>query len=233
MTNDKWKYAKVSIDEIVPAKMNANRMTEEEQSRLTKNISMSGMSSVITCYKKEEDGKYVIISGHHRYKSCLALGYKEVGVLYAEEHDLTSDEIIAIQTSHNSLHGTDDKNILKKLFEQIQSIDFKEFAYIDIDEIGSIDTSSANFTPETEEYTVSVVLYKNDMRRLKDLLGILDDTTSKSDLVILADGNENEDLMLEAMKAVKSKFDIKSSSTAFAKILELATLAIGNNLDDN
>lgn len=231
MTSDKWKYAKVPIDMIVQAKMNANRMTDEEQTRLTKNIKMSGLSSVITCFRRTDDGKYVIISGHHRYRSCVSLGYKELGVLYADEQDLSSDEILAIQTSHNSLHGTDDKNILKKLFEQIQSIDFKEFAYIDIDEIGSIDISSASFTPEMEEYTVSVVLYRNDMSRLKDLLGLLDEATSKSDLVILADGGNTEDLMLEVMKKVKDKFDIRSSSTAFCKILELAKLAFGNNLD--
>ena len=47
---DKWKYAKVPIEQVVPAPMNANKMTEEEQTRLTKNIKMSGLSSVINCY---------------------------------------------------------------------------------------------------------------------------------------------------------------------------------------
>lgn len=81
MENDKWKYAKVPIELVVAAPMNANKMTEDEQARLTKNIKMSGLSSVITCYKRTSDGKYEIISGHHRVKSCVKLGYKEIGIL--------------------------------------------------------------------------------------------------------------------------------------------------------
>lgn len=222
MENDKWKYAKVPIELVVAAPMNANKMTEDEQARLTKNIKMSGLSSVITCYKRTSDGKYEIISGHHRVKSCVKLGYKEIGILFAEESDLTKDEIIAIQTSHNSLHGTDDLSILKKLFDQISSIEYKEFAYVDIDEIGTIDVNSAAFSPDIEEYTVSLVLYKNDMDRLKELLGIVDELSAKSDMLVLADGEKTEEIMLELMKKVKTKFDIRSSNIALAKILELA-----------
>lgn len=229
MTNDKWKYAKVPIELVVPASMNANKMTEEEQSRLTKNIKMSGLSSVITCYKRTADGKYEIISGHHRVKACLKLGYKEIGILYADESDLSKDEIIAIQTSHNSLHGTDDQSILKKLFDQIQTIEFKEFAYVNIDEIGTIDTNSAAFSPEVEEYTVSLVLYRNDMERLKDLLGIVEELTPKSDMVVLADGEPAEGMLLELLKKIKTVYDIRSSSTAFVKILELAEIALGKD----
>lgn len=228
MENNKWKYAKVPIEDVVPAPMNANKMSEDEQNRLTKNIKLSGLSSVITCYKRKIDGKYEIISGHHRVKSCIKLGYKEIGVLYAEEEELTKDEIIAIQTSHNSLHGTDDVSILKKLFEQIKSIEFKEFAYIDIDEIGKIDVNSASFSPEIEEYTVSLVLYKKDMQRLKDLLGIVDEVTAKSDLVVLADGEDLEEFTLEMLKKIKTKYDIRSTSIAFAKILELAESQLKN-----
>ena len=231
MINDKWKYAKVPIEQVVPAPLNANKMTEEQQTRLTKNIKMSGLSSVITCYKRASDGLYEIISGHHRVTSCLKLGYKEIGILYADESDLSKDEIIAIQTSHNSLHGSDDGSILKKLFDQIQSIEFKEFAHINIDEIGTIDTTSAAFSPEVEEYTVSIVLYKNDMQRLKDLLGILDEVAPKSDMVVLADGNETEEMMLELLKKVKDIYDIRSTSTAFSKILELAEAKLGKEIE--
>ena len=41
---------------------------------------------------------------------------------------MTPDEIVALQLSHNSLHGEDDKGILKRMFAEIQSVDFKSFA---------------------------------------------------------------------------------------------------------
>lgn len=222
MSNDKWKYAKVPIEQLEPASMNANKMTEQDLDRLTKNIKISGLSSVITCYKKTDEDRYIIISGHHRVKACTKLGYKEIGIIYADEADLTSDEIIAIQTSHNSLHGSDDVSILKKLFDQIQSVEFKEFAHINIDEIGTIDVNSAAFSPEVEEYTVSLILYKNDMSRLQDLMGLVGEMAPKSDMVVLADGEPAEGMMLELLKEVRARYDIKSTSIAFSKILELA-----------
>ena len=221
-STEKWKYAKVPIEQLEAASMNANKMTEQELDRLTKNIKISGLSSVITCYKKTGEDRYIIISGHHRVKACTKLGHKEIGILYADEADLSPDEIIAIQTSHNSLHGQDDMSILKKLFDQIQSVEFKEFAYINMDEIGTIETNSAAFSPEVEEYTVSLVLYKNDMQRLQDLIGIVGEMAPKSDLVVIADGDKTEELMLKLMKEVRDRYDIKSSSTAFCKILEMA-----------
>ncbi len=221
-STEKWKYAKVPIEQLEAASMNANKMTEQELDRLTKNIKISGLSSVITCYKKTGEDRYIIISGHHRVKACTKLGHKEIGILYADEADLSPDEIIAIQTSHNSLHGQDDMSILKKLFDQIQSVEFKEFAYINMDEIGTIEVNSAAFSPEVEEYTVSLVLYKNDMRRLQDLMGLVAEFAPKSDMVILADGEPAEEMMLALLKEVRERYDIKSSSTAFCKILELA-----------
>lgn len=221
---DKWKYEKVSIDLIDEADLNANVMTESDFDTLTNNIGKSGLSSVPTCYKRTDNGRFVIISGHHRIRSCKKLGYSEVGILYADECDLSKDEIIAIQLSHNSLHGESDRNILKKLFDEIRSIDFKEFAHINIDEIGTINTDSAAFSPEMEDYTMSVVLYKNDMDRVQDLLGVIRENVAKSDLVIVADGEPAEDVMLALMKQVKKEFDIRSSSVSLMKIFELASI---------
>lgn len=221
---DKWKYEKVSIDLIDDAELNANVMTENDFDTLTNNIRKSGLSSVPTCYKRTDNGRFVLISGHHRIKSCKKLGYSEVGILYADECDLDKDEIIAIQLSHNSLHGEDDRNILKKLFDEIRSIDFKEFAHVNIDEIGSIKTDSAAFSPVMEDYTMSVVLYKNDMDRVQEILGVVRENVAKSDLVVIADGEPAEDVMLSLMKSVKKEFDIRSSSVSLMKIFELASM---------
>lgn len=219
---DKWKIAKVRLEEIVPADLNANEMSDKDFQQLCENIGVSGLSSVPTCYKRESDGKYVTISGHHRIRAAEKKGYTEIWILYADEKDLSKDEIIAIQLSHNSLHGEDNKGILKRLFESIVSVDFKRFAHIDIDEIGKVDIDSANIIPMMETFSVSVVLYKNDIELLDELTGCLKEAVSKSDFVILADQEHTEQQYLDLMKEVGQKFDIKSSNIAFAKILELA-----------
>lgn len=228
MKHDKWKVEKVSLEMIVPAELNANEMSEKDFLQLCENIGISGLSSVPACYRRESDGKFVIISGHHRVRAAEKDGYTEIYIIYAEEKYLTKDEIVAIQLSHNSLHGEDNKGILKRMFESIQSVEFKKFAHIDINEIGSIDIESVNIIPMRETYNVSVVLYKQDIRLLEELTGCIRESLDSSEYVILADQENTEEEYLNLMKEIGQKYNIKSSNIAFAKILELAKKQIEN-----
>lgn len=231
MEKEKWKYDKVSVDLIAEAEENANVMSENDFQTLCDNIGVSGLSSAPACYRKE-DGTFVIISGHHRVRACRKLGYKRIGILYAEESDLTNDEIIAIQLSHNSLHGEDDKNILKKLFAQIESIDFKKFAHIDIDEIGSIPSNTLSFQPVQENYTLSVVLYRDAFEAFDELIGDVRIASQKSDIVIVANGDETENVLLKLKTALFREKDIRSSNVAFATILKMAQEKLKESKDD-
>lgn len=218
----KWKQGMVDICLIDEAEINANKMTDEEFEKLKSNIRLSGgLSSAISCYKKE-DGRFVIFSGHHRYRACVQLRYKEIPVIYADEKDMTKDEILALQLSHNSLHGEDNKGILKRLFSEIQDVKFKVFAHIDINEIQSIDVSTSSFSLESEHYSVCVVLYKSSMDKLDELLEIVDEQKTRNDVVLLADGEKNEQFFLELMKSIRNKCEIRSPNIQFSKILELA-----------
>lgn len=228
MKKDKWKVEKISMNLIVPAELNANEMTEKDFNQLCENIGISGLSSVPACYKRESDGKFVIISGHHRVRAAEKEGYTEIYIIYADEKDLSKDEIIAIQLSHNSLHGQDNKGILRRLFESIRDVEFKKFSHININEIGSIDVQSLNIIPMCETYTVSLVLYKQDLDCLEELIGCIKEAQNKSEYVILADQENTEEAYLELMKEVSKKFDIKSSNIAFSKILELAKTQLQN-----
>lgn len=223
---DRWKYEKVSIDLIDDAELNANVMSEEEFNQLTENIGVSGLSSVPTCYKRE-NGRFTIISGHHRVHSCRKIGFKKIGILYVLEEELTKDEITAIQLSHNSLHGSDNKNILKKLFESIVSIDFKRFAHINIDEIGNINTNSIASPLEKETFSVTLMLYNKSMRFFEELVGELRDAIKKSDVVLMAENDPCEEMYLKLSKEISQKMDIRSSNIVFSKILELAMMQIG------
>lgn len=220
MLENRWIYEQVDIDLIDEAEDNANRMTEEEFNTLCKNIGMSGMSSTPCCFKKST-GRFGMISGHHRWKACKKNGYKKIGILWCAEEELTKDEIIAIQLSHNSLHGEDDKNILKKLFAQIQSVDFKQFAHINMDEIKPIESNGLDISLMKENYTFSVVLYNGSLEDINALLMDIRELSKTSDVVLIADQEPSEEMYLNLRKELKDK-NIKSASIGFAKILELA-----------
>lgn len=221
-TENRWKYEKVDINLIDEADMNANEMTGEDFAQLCDNIGKSGLSSVPSCYKKE-NGRFVMISGHHRLRACKKLHYKTIGILYCLESELSKDEIIAIQLSHNSLHGHDNTSILKKLFEQIQSVDFKQFAHVNVDEIPPVSTDGISVFALKKNFVFTVVLYPDSFDSLDELFGDIREQASKSDALILANEKENERLLLKLQTEIGKQYDIKSPSISFAKLLELAS----------
>ena len=218
---DRWKYDKVDINLIDEAELNANEMTGEDFAALCDNISKSGLSSVPCCYKKA-NGRYVMISGHHRLRACKKNHFATLGILWCDESELTQDEIIAIQLSHNSLHGQDNQSILKKLYEQIRSIDYKKFAHINIDEISPVSTDGISVYALKENFVFTIVLYPNSFENLDELYGDIREQAKKSDALILADQENNEMLLLKLQQEIGNQYNIKSPSITFAKLLELA-----------
>lgn len=218
---DRWKYDKVDINLIDEAELNANEMTGEDFAALCDNISKSGLSSVPCCYKKS-NGRYVMISGHHRLRACKKNHFATLGILWCDERELTQDEIIAIQLSHNSLHGQDNQSILKKLYEQISSIDYKKFAHINIDEISPVSTDGISVYALKENFVFTIILYPNSFENLDELYGDIREQAKKSDSLILASQEENEMLLLKLQQEIGNQYNIKSPSITFAKLLELA-----------
>ena len=201
--------------------MNANEMSGEDFATLVENIGKSGLSSVPCCYKKD-NGRYVMISGHHRLRACKKNHFKKLGILWCHESELSNDEIIAIQLSHNSLHGEDNQSILKKLFEQIKSIDYKKFAHINIDEVAPISTDGISIFALKENFVFTIILYPNSFENLDELYGDIREQARKSDSLILASQEENEMLLLKLQQEIGNQFNIKSPSITFAKLLQLA-----------
>ena len=221
-TENRWKYEKVDINLIDEADMNANEMTGEDFAQLCDNIEKAGLSSVPCCYKRS-NGRFVMVSGHHRLRACKKVGFKRIGILYVTEEELMQDEAIATQLSHNSLHGEDNQSILKILYSKIRSVDFKQFAHVNVDEIPPVSTDGISFFALKENFVFTVVLYPDSFENLDELFGDIREQASKSDALILANEKENERLLLKLQAEIGKQYDIKSPSISFAKLLELAS----------
>lgn len=218
---DRWKYSKVDIDLIDEAELNANEMTGEDYSQLVDNINKSGLCSLPTCYRKP-DGRFVMIGGHHRLRACKKLHYKQIGIVWCDQSELTEDEIIAIQLSLNSLHGEDNKSILKKMFSLIKSVDYKKFAHINIDEIKPVSTDGISVFAMKENFVFTIVLYPNSFLNVDELYGDIREQAKKCDALLLAHQEDNEMHLLKLQQDIGQQFKIKSPAVSFAKLLELA-----------
>lgn len=218
---DRWKYEKVDINLIDEAELNANEMNGEDYAQLCDNIGKAGLSSVPCCYKKS-NGRFVMISGHHRLRACKKVGFKRIGILYVTEEELMQDEAIATQLSHNSLHGEDNQSILKILFSKIKNVDFKKFAHINIDEVAPVSTDGISVFALKENFVFTIILYPNSFENLDELYGDIREQAKKSDTLILAHQEDNEMALLKLQQDIGNQFNIKSPSITFAKLLELA-----------
>lgn len=218
---DRWKYEKVDINLIDEAELNANEMNGEDYAQLCDNIGKAGLSSVPCCYKKS-NGRFVMISGHHRLRACKKVGFNRIGILYVTEEELMQDEAIATQLSHNSLHGEDNQSILKILFSKIKNVDFKKFAHINIDEVAPVSTDGISVFALKENFVFTIILYPNSFENLDELYGDIREQAKKSDTLILAHQEDNEMALLKLQQDIGNQFNIKSPSITFAKLLELA-----------
>lgn len=207
------------LNDCVPLEKNAHYMSKEIQDRLTENIKQDGfLSQLPFCMKRKEDGKYLFLSGNHRLKSAIKAGLEYILVLYVDE--ISKDRQIGYALSHNALVGKDDLQMLKEIYNEIQSIESREFTglnglkFIDIEKVpttsindGDIELTEMKFLfIESRKHDVEGVLKELEKHNL----------TETSALIY---GSFEE--YIKVATAIKKAYDIKSNTVAFSKMVEI------------
>lgn len=102
-----YKLDLVNPREIILLDKNARYMTQEMFDNLVSNIKKDGgLSSLPLCYR-EPDGRLLVLSGNHRVQAAVHAGLEEVLILVIDK-ELTRQEQVAVQLSHNAIEGRDD-----------------------------------------------------------------------------------------------------------------------------
>lgn len=207
------------LNDCVPLEKNAHYMSKEIQDRLTENIKQDGfLSQLPFCMKRKEDGKFLFLSGNHRLKSAIKAGLEYILVLYVDE--ISKDRQIGYTLSHNALVGKDDLQMLKEIYNEIQSIESREFTglnglkFIDIEKVpttsindGDIELTEMKFLfIESRKHDVEGVLKELEKHNL----------TETSALIY---GSFEE--YIKVATAIKKAYDIKSNTVAFSKMVEI------------
>lgn len=207
------------LNDCVPLEKNAHYMSKEIQDRLTENIKQDGfLSQLPFAMKRAEDGKFLILSGNHRLKSAIKAGLEYILVLYVDE--ISKDRQIGYTLSHNALVGKDDLQMLKEIYNEIQSIESREFTglnglkFIDIEKVpttsindGDIELTEMKFLfIESRKHDVEGVLKELEKHNL----------TETSALIY---GSFEE--YIKVATAIKKAYDIKSNTVAFSKMVEI------------
>lgn len=112
----------VSLDDIKERDKNARVMESDKFKQLVHNIKDEGMLESLPLLHTIGEGKFEIISGHHRVRASRQAGIFVIPAIVIER-DMTEDEITSKQLSHNALSGYDNKDILNELYDSIEDFE--------------------------------------------------------------------------------------------------------------
>lgn len=222
-----YKLAYVSpVHDCVPLEKNAHYMDKDTLDKLVSNVEEDGFLSQLPFgMQKKEDGKYLILSGNHRLKASIKAKLPYILILYVDE--LPKDKQIAYQLSHNSLVGKDDMKMLKEIYDEMASIEAREFSglngidFIDIDQVKTPQINDDDIEL-TEMKFLFVQSRNNDVKKVLDVLSKqkIDENTS----LVLGDF----EIFIQMLTEIEKKFDIKSMTVAFSKMIDLCAEYLTN-----
>lgn len=212
---------KIDPKEVKLLEVNARFMRHEEYKQLVDNIRKDGQLTSTPFLCKEEDGKWLCLSGNHRVMAAIDAGLKEI-VYLATDDKLTNDQKVAIQLSQNAIVGQDDPATLKILYEGIIDTEMKKYSGLDdktldlLDKFSSISISESNL----EFKTLQMIFLPNELENAKKVIDEALKGAKIADEAWLLKRSEYDD-WLDAQELVTSSFGIKNVSTAVDIILKV------------
>lgn len=105
----------IALKSLVPNEDNPNQMTEKQLNKLCKQILDYGFTEPLMVATRD-DGKYDIISGHHRFAACRHLGMSKVPCIVYDGWDDAKKEVAMVRM--NVVKGKFNPEKFMKIFDR-------------------------------------------------------------------------------------------------------------------
>lgn len=200
---------------------NARFMSSEEFDRLVSNVQRDGcLTSVPFAYFDEDEDELRVLSGNHRTKAAIEAGLDEIDVMVCRA-ELTQDQQMAIQLSHNSISGQDDPDVLARLFDGIEDVDLRAYSGLDDDVLALLPPTEVLGIGESrlDTRTLLFVFYPHEIEGVRDALMAASATLPPSDETYGLDREQYEQL-LDTFEEVERITGIKNRAAALMNILD-------------
>lgn len=218
------KLLYVSVDEPREQDINAQSMPKAMFDQLTANMRASGAPESVPLLAKSMRGTEIIIeivSGHHRFRAARAAGIKYILCIVYE--NLTRSQIAAKQLAHNSISGTSDPELVKRIWAQITDVTARFEAFIDprlFDNIKPVSFKPVDVDMTNTAKTVLLVFLPTQKLDFDAALEAILPKTNV-DAVYLAN-KEVYDGWRAAFQRVRADLEIVNAPTALAEMARLA-----------
>lgn len=211
----------VPVELIREQDVNARVMNNEKFDRLAQNIKQDGvLESLPLCYLKTNPAgnqEFFLISGHHRTRAARKAGVLNIHAL-VYEREMSRDEVISKQLSHNSLNGYDDKEVLGRLYNEIVEISFKISSGItDLDiKIDSTGVQIDDIKIELNYELINILFLPKQVQHMEKILKTIEPEAR----VFIAD-KEEFDAFAEQARTIVKRDNIINMSAIFVRMLEI------------
>lgn len=116
----------VNVDAIIPNSYNPNRQSDKEFELLTKSMEEDGFTQPIVVVKHpDQDGKYRIVDGEHRWRCATNLGYVEVPIVVTP---MTFEQAKIATLRHNRARGSEDMELTAEVLRDLQEMGAGDWA---------------------------------------------------------------------------------------------------------
>jgi hypothetical protein len=208
----------VDPHDLKAAAKNARFMSGQMFQQLVENIKRDGgLTSAPFCWR-DAQGVTHIMSGHHRVDAAIKAGEEFILILYTDR-ELSKQEQIAIQLSHNSISGEDEPTTLRELWNEILAIDLKAYSGLDDQVLKSFEPvkidSLGEQNPAFQEITLA--FFPSEIERVNDVLTRL---AARRRAYYVAQ-IEQFDRFVDRLMDFKEAAGIYNSATAILAILDI------------
>lgn len=200
--------------------MNARFMRGETFRTLVENLRKDGALTSAPTVNKRPDGRYKILSGHHRVAAAIEAGLTEADCVVVLD-ELTRAQELALVLSHNSLSGEDDPSTLRAMWDEIDDADWRWYSGLDdkvmdtLDDVSTAGLSEANL----DFSTINLVFLPHELEAAEEAF---EEAKKRSGVLKswLAGADQYEPT-LEALEMAQGSFSVGNVATALGIVLEV------------
>jgi hypothetical protein len=201
--------------------INARYMTSDQFGALVANVKRDGcLTSLPLVWNDADTGKRIVLSGNHRTKASIAAGLDEIDWLEIDE-PLPRQRQIALQLSHNSISGQDDPAILKTLWEEIESIEYREYAALDdktLELLEKVDLTSLG-EANLDYLTAQIIFLPHEVERAQAMFATVKELMQVD--ARWAAAEEDWGRLVDALDSSRGAHDVVNTAAAFTVMLDV------------
>lgn len=227
MARFKTQIKEVELSLIDLVEKNAHFMGQETFRRLVANIKRDGQLTSVPFLIEHNTGRFTVISGNHRVQAAKMAGIIKSSFIVVHEEEITRDEILAIQLSHNSIVGQDDAELLKELLDEITDVAMKEYAHISNEILDAVkDIDYVIDMPNNEIVPVTLMFIDTNKVKFDELMERLDTYTPREIEGLTLVPIETLKKLNDITAKIGQKYEIKAQALSICKMVELINVMI-------